>query len=88
MTERATTAQLRYLERLLASADTTWPMVRRRWPQAPTRFNDLDRRQAGSLIATLRRHGHLPVDHRLDSEPPERSEPSERDEVPRYPYVG
>ena len=82
MTERATTAQLRYLERLLASADTTWPMVRRRWRLAPTRFNDLDRRQAGSLIATLRRHGHRQVDHRLDSEPPE------RDEVTRYPYVG
>ena len=82
MTERATTAQLRYLERLLASADTTWPMVRSRWSQAPTRFGELDRRQAGSLIATLRRHGHLPVDHRLDSEPPA------REEATCYPYVG
>ena len=73
--ERATAAQLRYLERLLAGADTTWPMVRRRWPQAPTRFDDLDRRQAGSLIATLRRYGHLPVNQGLDIEPPKR--PSE-----------
>ena len=73
--ERATAAQLRYLERLLAGADTTWPMVRRRWPRAPARFNDLDRRQAGFLIATLRRHGHLPVDHGLDSEPPARLDP-------------
>ena len=69
MMERATTAQLRYLERLLASADTTWPMIRRRWAGAPARFNDLDRRQAGSLIATLRRHGHLPANHGLHSEP-------------------
>ena len=74
MMERATTAQLRYLERLLASADTTWPMVRRRWPDAPTRFNDLDRRQAGSLIATLRRYGHLPADLRLNTEPPRRQD--------------
>lgn len=72
--ERATTAQLRYLERLLARADTTWPMVRRRWFQAPARFDDLDRRQAGSLIATLRRHGHLPLEHGLDSEPPLRQD--------------
>lgn len=72
--ERATTAQLRYLERLLASADTTWPMIRRRWPEAPARFNDLDRRQAGSLIATLRRYGHLPANHGLNSEPPRRSD--------------
>ncbi|MYC34706.1 MAG: hypothetical protein F4X64_16205 [Chloroflexi bacterium] len=70
--ERATAAQLRYLERLLAGADTTWPMVRRRWPQAPTRFDDLDRRQAGSLIAILRHHGHLPVNHGLDSASPKR----------------
>ena len=40
------------------------------------------------MIATLRRHGHLPVDHRLDSEPPERSEPPQHEEVTRYPYVG
>ncbi len=74
MIERATTAQLRYLERLLASADTTWPMVRRRWPEAPARFNDLDRRQAGSLIATLRRFGHLPANHGLGTEPPRRQD--------------
>ena len=72
MMERATAAQLRFLERLLASADTTWPMVRRRWPEAPARFNDLDRRQAGSLIATLRRYGHLPANHGLSSKPPRR----------------
>ena len=72
MMERATSAQLRYLERLLANADTTWPMVRRRWPAAPARFDDLDRRQAGSLIATLRRHGHLPVNHGLNGDPPRR----------------
>ena len=70
--ERATMAQLRYLERLLANADTTWPMIRRRWPEAPARFNDLDRRQAGSLIATLRRYGHLPANHDLNNEPPRR----------------
>ena len=70
--DRATTAQLRYLERLLAGADTTWPMVRQRWPAAPARFDDLDRRQAGSLIATLRRYGHLPMNHGLDGQPPRR----------------
>lgn len=70
MMEKATDAQLRYLERLLASTDTTWPMVRNRWPQAPTRYGDLDRRQAGLLIATLRRHGHLPVNHGLAGDPP------------------
>ncbi len=59
MMERATTAQLRYLERRLANASTAWPMVRRRWPEAPTRYDELDQRQAGALIATLRRHGHL-----------------------------
>ena len=72
--ERATAAQLRYLERLLASADTTWPMVRQRWPEAPARFDDLDRRQAGSLIATLRRFGHLPANHGLNGEPPRRQD--------------
>ena len=74
MMERATAAQLRFLERLLASADTTWPMVRRRWPEAPARFNDLDRQQAGSLIATLRRYGHLPANHGLSSKPPRRQD--------------
>ena len=61
MTEPATAAQLRYLERLLSGSDTAWPVVRRRWPEAPIRFDELDRRQAGALIATLRRHGHLAV---------------------------
>ena len=28
-------AKLRYLERLLANANTTWAMVQRRWPAAP-----------------------------------------------------
>ena len=44
MMERATTAQLRYLERLLANANTTWPMVKRRWPEAPVRFDELDQK--------------------------------------------
>ena len=44
MTERATAAQLRYL----------------------------DQQQAGVLIATLRRHGHLPANHSLDGGPPRR----------------
>ena len=57
MMERATTAQLRYLERLLANANTTWPMVKRRWLEAPARFDELDKQQAGALIAKLRRHG-------------------------------
>jgi hypothetical protein len=70
MMERATAAQLRYLERLLASTNTAWPMVRRRWPEAPARFDELDKRQAGALIATLRRHGHLPPDHGLRSTAP------------------
>ena len=35
MMERATPAKLRYLERLLANANTTWAMVQRRWPEAP-----------------------------------------------------
>ena len=47
MMERATTAQLRYLERLLANANTTWPMVKRRWPEAPARFDELDKQQGG-----------------------------------------
>ena len=72
MTERATAAQLRYLERLLAGADTTWAMVRRRWPDAPARFDQLDQQQAGALIATLRRRGHLPAHHSLGSGPPRR----------------
>ena len=59
MMERATTAQLRYLERLLANANTTWPMVKGRWPEAPARFDELDKQQAGTLIAKLRRHGHV-----------------------------
>jgi hypothetical protein len=73
MMERATAAQLRYLERLLAGADTAWPMVRRRWPEAPARFDEVDKRQAGALIATLRRHGHLPASRSLSGEPPNRS---------------
>ena len=44
MTERATAAQLRYL----------------------------DQQQAGVLIATLRRHGHLPAHYSLDGGPPRR----------------
>ena len=72
MTERATVAQLRYLERLLASANTTWAMVRRRWPAAPARFDELDQQKAGALIATLRRHGHLPANHSLGGGPPKR----------------
>ena len=72
MMERATAAQLRYLERLFASADTTWAMVQRRWPDAPARFDELDKRQAGALIATLRRHGHLPANHSLGGPPPKR----------------
>ena len=72
MMERATTAQLRYLERLLANANTTWPMVKRRWPEAPVRFDELDQKQAGTLIATLRRHGHLPAYHSLGGESPRR----------------
>ena len=70
MMERATAAQLRYLERLLASANTAWPMVRRRWPEAPARFDGLDKRQAGALIATLRRHGYLPENQNLHSTAP------------------
>ena len=42
MPERATTAQLRYLERLLASANTMWTTAQRRWPEAPARFEQLD----------------------------------------------
>ena len=72
MIERATTAQLRYLERLLTSANTTWTMVQRRWPEAPARFDELDEQQASALIATLRRHGHLPVKHSLGGPPPSR----------------
>ena len=72
MTERATATQLRYLERLLAGANTTWAVVQRRWPDAPARFNQLDQQQAGALIATLRRHGHLPANHSLDGGPPRR----------------
>ena len=72
MMERATTAQLRYLERLLANADTTWPMVKRRWPEAPIRFDELDKQQAGALIAALRRHGHVPANHSLGGGPPRR----------------
>ena len=72
MTERATAAQLRYLERLLAGANTTWAMVQRRWSAAPDRFDRLDKQQAGALIATLRRHGHLPANHSLDGGPPRR----------------
>ena len=72
MTERATAAQLRYLGRLLAGANTTWTMVQRRWSAAPDRFDRLDKQQAGALIATLRRHGHLPANHSLDGGPPRR----------------
>ena len=72
MTERATAAQLRYLERLLAGANTTWAMVQRRWPDVPARFDQLDKQQAGALIATLRRHGHLPANHSLGGGPPRR----------------
>ena len=74
MMDRATTAQLRYLERLLANANTTWPMVKRRWPEAPAHFDELDKQQAGALIAALRRHGHVPADHRLGGEPPRRQD--------------
>ena len=74
MTERATAAQLRYLERLLSGSDTAWPVVRRRWPEAPARFDGLDRRQAGALIATLRRHGHLPANHGLSGAAPKRTD--------------
>ena len=45
-------------------------MARRRRPEAPARFDELDQRQAGALIATLRRHGHLPPDHGLRSTAP------------------
>ena len=74
MMERATTAQLRYLERLLANSNTTWPMVKRRWPGAPVRFDELDKQQAGALIARLHRHGHLPANHGLSGGPPRRQE--------------
>ena len=74
MTERATAAQLRYLERLLSGSDTAWLVVRRRWPEAPARFDGLDRRQAGALIATLRRHGHLPANHGLNGAAPKRTD--------------
>ena len=77
MVERATAAQLRYLERLLASANTAWPMVQRRWPEAPARYDELDQRQAGALIATLRRHGHLPANHGLRDTAPRRSDADE-----------
>ena len=72
MMKRATVAQLRYLGRLLANANTTWAMVRRRWPDAPARFDQMDKQQAGALIATLRRHGHLPAHHSLGGGPPRR----------------
>ena len=74
MMERATTAQLRYLERLLANANTTWPMVKRRWLEAPARFDELDKQQAGALIAKLRRHGHVPANHSLGGGPPRRQD--------------
>ena len=72
MMERATTAQLRYLERLLANA--TWPMVKGRWAEAPARFDELDTQQAGALIAALRRHGHVPANHSLGGGPPRRQD--------------
>ena len=62
MTERATAAPLRYLERRLAGANTTWAAVQRRWPDAPVRFDQLDQQRAGALIATLRRHAPDPAD--------------------------
>ena len=74
MMERATTAQLRYLERLLANANTTWPMVKRRWLEAPARLDELDKQQAGALIAKLRRHGHVPANHSLGGGPPRRQD--------------
>ena len=74
MMERATTVQLRYLERLLANTNTTWPMVKRRWSEAPARFDELDKQQAGALIAKLRRHGHVPANHSLSGGPPRRQD--------------
>ena len=45
MMERATTAQLRYLERLLANANTTWPMVKGRWAEARAIASNFGERQ-------------------------------------------
>ena len=50
--EQATAALLRYLERLPFTTNTAWPMVRRCWSEAPARFDELDKRQAGAQIAT------------------------------------
>ena len=49
-------------------------MVKRRWPGAPVSFDELDKKQAGALIATLHRHGHLPANHGLSGGPPRRQE--------------
>ncbi len=63
MTEpMATTTQLIYLADLLAGHNTTWAVVRQRWPDAPPRCEDLTAREAGRLIGTLRR-GYLPAHH-------------------------
>ncbi len=50
--EQATAALLRYLERLPFTTNTAWPMVRRCWSEAPARFDELDKRQAGAQFAT------------------------------------
>ena len=50
--EQATAALLRYLERLPFTTNTAWPVVRRCWSEAPARFDELDKRQAGAQIAT------------------------------------
>ena len=39
---------------------------------APAHFDELDKQQAGALITTLRRHGHLPANHSLGGRPPKR----------------
>ena len=54
------------LEQLLSTTNTSWLMVGRRWPEAPARFDELDQRQAGTLVATLRRRSHLPANHGLN----------------------
>ena len=40
----------------------------------PARFDELDKQQAGTLIAKLRRHGHVPANHRLGGPPPRRQD--------------
>ena len=37
----------------------------------PVHFDELDKQQAGALIATLRRHGHLPANHSVVADRPD-----------------